>query len=142
MKGHVGLFVLGLGMAAAGAVVYDKVRSGEIGTGELGERIKEVSHQVTREVSGITDQVRDNMVEIKERVSAAASMSTVDINQCSREELRDLGVPDEMMDRVVEGRPYRNKMDLLTRMVVPQDVYDAMKEHIDIARPDEDVKVA
>lgn len=138
MKGHVGLFMLGLGMAATGAMVYDKIRSGEIDTGKIGERVKEVSNDIAREM----DELKDKMVDIKSRVSDVSAMSVVDINECSREELGDLGVPEEMLDRVIEGRPYRNKMDLLTRMIVPQDLYDSLKSVIEVRRPDEDVKVA
>ena len=138
MKGHVGLFMLGLGMAAAGAMVYDKVRSGEINTGEIGDRIKDVSREMAREMGQITDKV----VELKDNAVHMASAATVDINECSREDLRELGVPEELMDRVVEGRPYRNKMDLLTRMVVPQDLYDRIKSMIEVHHPEEGVKVA
>jgi hypothetical protein len=142
MKGHVGLFVLGLGMAAAGAMVYDKVRSGEIDTGEIGDRIKEVSNQVARQIGDVTDQVQDNVIEMRDRVSDITSMSMVDINECSREDLRDIGIPEDVMERVIEGRPYRNKMDLLTRMVVPQDIYDRVKSMLEVHGADEDVKVA
>lgn len=138
MKGHVGLFALGLGMAAAGAVIYDKMRSGEIDTGEIGERIKDMSHEVAREMG----QMKDNVVEMKDRVSDMVSTNMVDINECSRDDLRHMGVPEELLDRVIEGRPYRNKMDLLTHMVVPQDVYDSIKSMIEVHHPDESVKVA
>ncbi len=138
MKGHVGLFALGLGIAAAGAFIYDKVRSGEIDAGEIGDRIKEVSHDVAREMG----QLKDNVVAMKDRVSEMASMSMVDINECSRADLEHIGVPEEIMDRFIEGRPYRNKMDLLTRMIVPQDIYDSIKSMIEVHHPEESVKVA
>ena len=83
--------------------------------------------------------MRDKVVDL----SAAAMAGMVDINQASAEDLERIGVHDrDMVDRLIEGRPYRNKMDLLTRMIVPQDVYDVIKNYIDIARPDESVKVA
>ena len=138
MKGHVGLFMMGLGVAAAGAFVYDKVRSGEIDAGEIGDRIKEVSHEVAHEMG----QMKDNVLEMKDRVTDVASMSMVDINECSREDLRHMGVPEEIMDRFIEGRPYRNKMDLLTRMIIPQDIYDRIKSMVEVHHPEESVKVA
>jgi len=135
MKGHVGLFAFGLGVAAAGAFVFDKVRSGEINMGEIGDRMRDMSREVAREMG----QARDSVVDM---ASHAASLMSIDINEASREDLRELGIPEELMDRVIEGRPYRNKLDLMTRMVVPQDLYDMIKAKIEVHRTDEDVKVA
>ena len=135
MKGHVGSFFLGLGLAAAGAILYDKYKRGEIDVEEIGERIKDASRNVAREAGAVRDRVVD--------LSSAVMAGMVDINQGSAEDLERIGVHDrDMVDRIIEGRPYRNKMDLLTRMIVPQDVYDVIKNYIDIARPDESVKVA
>jgi DNA uptake protein ComE-like DNA-binding protein len=131
MKGHVGMFVLGAGLATAGALVYDIVRRGEIDAGEIGERIQGASREVAREAS-----------HLKNEVVGLASAAMMDINEASREDLRGLGIDDALLDRVIEGRPYRNKLDLLSRMILPQELYDSIKEHIDISRPDESVKVA
>jgi hypothetical protein len=132
------MFLLGAGAAAAGAFLFDKVRRGEVNAksfGEIGERMQAVSHDVARAAS----QFRENVVDL----SSAAMATMVDINGASREDLEALGLDNsELVDRLIEGRPYRNKLDLLTRMIVPQDVYDAIKEHIEIAHPDESVKVA
>ncbi len=66
-----------------------------------------------------------------------------DLNSCSIEELsrnRDIG--PELAERIAENRPYRNKLDLVARRVVPQDVYDAIKHHIRVDDAGEAVKVA
>ena|ERR1051326_4622599 len=132
MKGHFGMFVLGVGMATTGALIYDMYRRGEIDVDALGQRIKGASQDVAREVS-----------RLKDEVVGLASAGIVDINEGSREQLRALGIEDgALLDRVIEGRPYRNKLDLLSRMIVPQELYDSIKEHIDISRPNESVKVA
>ena len=131
MKGHLGMFVLGVGLATTGALIYDMYRRGEIDVDALGQRIKDASRDVAREVS-----------HLKDEVVGLASAGMVDINEASREDLRGLGIEDALLDRVIEGRPYRNKLDLLSRMILPQELYDSIKEHIDIARPNESVKVA
>ena len=131
MKGHLGMFVLGVGVATTGALIYDMYRRGEIDVDAIGQRIKDASRDVAREVS-----------HLKEEVVGLASAAMVDINEASREDLRGLGIEDALLDRVIEGRPYRNKLDLLSRMILPQELYDSIKEHIDIARPNESVKVA
>src|SRR5690349_20927931 len=135
MKGHVGSFLFGLGLAAAGAILYDKYQRGELNVDEIGERIKDASRDVVREAGEVRDRVAG--------LSSAVMAGMVDINQSSPEDLERIGLHDrDMIDRLIEGRPYRNKLDLLTRMIVPQDVYDVIKHSIDIARPDEAVKVA
>ena len=127
MKGRLGMFVLGVGVATTGALIYGMYRRGEIDVDAIGQRIKGASREVTH---------------LKNEVVGLASAAMVDINEASREDLRGLGIEDALLDRVIEGRPYRNKLDLLSRMILPQELYDSIKEHIDIARPNESVKVA
>jgi DNA uptake protein ComE-like DNA-binding protein len=126
------MFALGVGVATTGALIYDMYRRGEIDAAALGKRIKDASQDVAREVS-----------HLKDEVAGIASAAMIDINGASREDLRALGITDNaLLDRVIEGRPYRNKLDLLSRMILPHELYDSIKEHIDIARPNESVKVA
>ena len=135
MRGHVGAFLLGLGIAGAAAFVYDKVRRGEIDVDEMGGRIRDASREVVAEVERARDKVSDMV--------AAGAAAMVDINQASADDFERIGVHDpDTIERLIAGRPYRNKMELLTRMIVPEDVYAVIKNHIDIARPDESVKVA
>lgn len=55
----------------------------------------------------------------------------VNINEASPEELvRSLGLEPEIAERIVEQRPYPSKIDLLGRMVVPEEIYVAIKNRI------------
>jgi hypothetical protein len=135
MKGHVGSFLLGLGLAGAAAFVYDKYQRGEINLDDIGERIGEVGHDVAHEAERAKDRISEAV--------AVGAVAIVDINHASAEDFERIGVHDQdLVDKLIEGRPYRNKMDLLTRMIVPEDVYAIIKNHIEIARPDESVKLA
>ncbi len=135
MKGHVGAFLLGLGLAGAGAFIYDKYRRGDINVEGIGQRIKDRSRDVARQATRLKDQVSD--------VATIGAAALVDINRGSAEDFERIGIHDrQMVDRLVEGRPYRNKMDLLTRMILPQEVYDTIKHHIEVGGRDEAVKVA
>lgn len=139
MKGHIGSFLLGLGVAAAGAFVFDRYQSGDIDVGEMGDRMRELSHDVSRRAGEMKDQIQGKVHQMQ----SVANLGMVDLNQASREDLQGLGVTDSaMLDRLIENRPYRNKMDLLARMVVPQDIYDMIKDHIEVLGRDESVKVA
>ena len=135
MKGHVGSFLLGLGLAALGAFIYDKYRRGDIDVERIGEQIKDASREIKQEATRLTEQVSD--------IATIGAAALVDINRASAEDFERIGIHDpELVDKVIEGRPYRNKMDLLTRMIVPQDIYEVIKLHIKADGSDEAVKVA
>ena len=55
----------------------------------------------------------------------------LNINEASQQEIvQVLGLDAEMADRIVEHRPYPSRLDLLGRMVVPNDVYLTIKDKI------------
>jgi hypothetical protein len=57
--------------------------------------------------------------------------TVININEANIEELmHGLGIDAEMANRIVEHRPYPSKIDLLGRMVVPDEVYNAIKNRI------------
>jgi predicted DNA-binding helix-hairpin-helix protein len=60
-----------------------------------------------------------------------AGRQLLNINDASQEELmRVLGVDAEVAERIVEHRPYPSKLDLLGRMVVPEEIYKSIKNRI------------
>jgi competence protein ComEA len=60
----------------------------------------------------------------------------VDINAASKEELTALpGIGDAYSQKIIDGRPYNSKRDLLTRKIVPQATYDQVKDKIVAHRP-------
>ena len=55
----------------------------------------------------------------------------ININEATSQELMQaLGLDAETVDRIVEHRPYSSKIDLLGRMVVPQEIYNIIKDRI------------
>ena len=130
MKGHIGIFLLGLGAATAAAFIYDKYHGGEIS-----ERVNDTTRDLAEELGRAKDHITD--------VATVATVAVVDLNQASPAEFERIGVVDPaMVDRIIEGRPYRNKLDLLARMIVPEDVYSVIRSHLDVGGANESVKVA
>jgi len=71
-----------------------------------------------------------------------ASENLLDLNTATKDDLARLGLDAEVSDRILENRPYRNKLDLLSRMVVPEQTYNIIKDQIGVAGATESVKIA
>ena len=55
--------------------------------------------------------------------------SIVDINSAAEADIAAVGIDKAIAKKIVEGRPYRNKRDLVTRQLLSQDQYDKVKRH-------------
>jgi len=66
----------------------------------------------------------------------AASKELLDINTATPEQLKALtGIGDAYIKRIIDGRPYTAKNQLVTRGVIPQAAYDKVKDQIIAHRP-------
>ena len=55
---------------------------------------------------------------------AAAKAELLDINSCAREKLVALpGVGESYADKIIKGRPYKAKNELVSRQIVPEASY-------------------
>jgi len=65
------------------------------------------------------------------KASAAAPMELVDINSATEAELKAIpGIGDEYSKKIMAGRPFANKSQLLSKKIVPKPVYDKVKDMI------------
>ena len=64
------------------------------------------------------------------------SSALLDINTATPAQLKSLpGMGDAYVHRIIEGRPYTAKNQLVTRGVLPQSTYDKISSHIIAKRP-------
>src|SRR5690349_25094205 len=68
--------------------------------------------------------------------------SLTDINTADADALKKLGLDDVAAGRIVENRPYRNKLELVSRMVIPEKLYGSIRHQIGVRDTAESVKVA
>jgi len=76
-------------------------------------------------------QAADKPAADKPAAAAAAKGAMVDLNSASAEELGALpGIGDKRAAKIIAGRPYKGKDDLVKKKIIPKALYDKIKDQI------------
>jgi competence protein ComEA len=70
------------------------------------------------------------------KATAAATTDKLDINTATADQLKAFpGIGDAYAKRIIDGRPYTAKNQLLTRGILPEATYNKIKDQIIASHP-------
>ena len=69
--------------------------------------------------------------KVDAKVEARKAVEPIDINTATADQLKTIaGIGDAYSGKIIKGRPYKRKDELVQKGILPQGVYDKAKDQI------------
>jgi competence protein ComEA len=66
----------------------------------------------------------------------ASKTARLDINTASSKDLKAIrGINETQAKKIIEGRPYKRRNELVSKKIVPQETFDKIKDQITVKQP-------
>ena len=100
------------------------------------ERLKPTIETAGRELGEAAERAAEDAHAAAQGVKegwARGSHKPVDLNSASEKELMELsGITERDARKIIHGRPYRNKRDLVTKGILPNSAYSKIQDQITV----------
>ncbi|WP_243287147.1 ComEA family DNA-binding protein [Geothrix terrae] len=91
------------------------------------------SAKAAREAKAKTNAAK---VKARTKAKAEAEAKAIDINSATKDQLKALpGITDAYADKIIAGRPYLSKAFLVTKNVLPNDLFQTLRKRIVARQP-------
>ena len=108
-----------LALLLAGVPAQTQETSSQSNAQGTGEKAKSAAKNAGQAAQKTTEKAADKVT------------GKVDINSATKEDLEKLpGIGPATADKIIAGRPYNTKRDLLTKKILSQKEYDAVKDKL------------
>ena len=92
--------------------------------------------QYTREPGSVPEMNAVPAQASSAAAQPAAAADKLDINSATKDQLKALpGIGDAYSQKIIDGRPYRAKNQLVQKKIIPQATYDKIKDLIIAKQP-------
>jgi len=89
----------------------------------------------TDQTSGTKTHPRSSTKKANSGTADQKTSAKIDVNSASKEELDALpGIGDTYAQKIIDGRPYNSKSDVVRKGVLPQATYDKIKDQVTARR--------